>query len=751
MMTSIKSMVYGEEVDDNTIAMFDQSPSNLVDERSSKTSYPVSSGRQLLDSGEERSLPTTMVKHQQTNAVQHEQFSSWMGESLSRQANKRMRRLVGQSWLTNRFGDASVEEAFCEYLRHHQLKYIKRVLLLFGFLFAALAIYQQSLLNFESDHRGAGGVLEAGVSMMMVKDTDVHIWSSVCAVAAWALLCTDVGAANWLLVVSAFALVTFQMYLRSLSRASEAAVFKAALTDAVSGEVADAGVLLLCERLQKSYLDCPPLASQLAAQSWHALRFLLFGSWAAFLCILSCLDYVWALVDCILVILLFLLTECHLFRTLPDVLRDVRKKAELEGWGDADFEEAHERLRLTAGAGVVDALLFAPLVALMLLYGARRINRFERQIFLTTVALQGEGDVKRDLIAGKHTALLALFSNPTVPPKLRKALRLEPLRFGQEMRFLLRSVPKVYLALVPAATLDDCRREMEEHMPRIFMFSGHTLLGALAFEKANGAIDSSNIDQKNAQFVAMLRQATAARKSAAAAHRPDEEPPGLECVFLNSCESEKLGRAIIEGLPQDIAVICWSSITEDTAAREFAQGFYDVIGDDLKATKGAPLRLPLAAAFKAACERFREGGFAFGDPAEYLHSEPNHPHLTNPDFQNCPGCNPPVHGAVLLLVRSGGVVREYDGDMADEWLMEMRLKRRGAGGAEPSLQNLLSRDGTAPPLVTSRLMSHFRGAGAWRAQMATGVCVALSLLTTALVFAEYTFPSLPPSPPSPPP
>jgi len=106
---------------------------------------------------------------------------------------------------------------------------------------------------------------------------------------------------------------------------------------------------------------------------------------------------------------------------------------------------------------------------------------------------------------------------------------------------------------------------------------------------------------------------------------------------------------------------------------------------------------------------------------------------------------------VLLLVRSGGVVREYDGDMADEWLMEMRLKRRGAGGAEPSLQNLLSRDGTAPPLVTSRLMSHFRGAGAWRAQMATGVCVALSLLTTALVFAEYTFPSLPPSPPSPPP
>ena len=107
MMTSIKSMVYGDEVDDNTIAMFDQSPSNLVDERSSKTSYPVSSGRQLLDSGAERSLPTTMVKHQPSNAVQHEQFSSWMGESLSRQANKRMRRLVGQKIL-KQLADARV-------------------------------------------------------------------------------------------------------------------------------------------------------------------------------------------------------------------------------------------------------------------------------------------------------------------------------------------------------------------------------------------------------------------------------------------------------------------------------------------------------------------------------------------------------------------------------------------------------------------------------------------------------------------
>ena len=45
-------------------------------------------------------------------------------------------------------------------------------------------------------------------------------------------------------------------------------------------------------------------------------------------------------------------------------------------------------LRLASGAALVDALLAAPVAMLVLLYGARRINRFERQIFLTTVALQ---------------------------------------------------------------------------------------------------------------------------------------------------------------------------------------------------------------------------------------------------------------------------------------------------------------------------------------------------------------------------
>ena len=56
-----------------------------------------------------------------------------------------------------------------------------------------------------------------------------------------------------------------------------------------------------------------------------------------------------------------------------------------------------------------------------------------------------------DLIDGKHTQLLALFSNPSGPTKLKLDVSLQPLKFGQEMKFLLRAIPPVYLELLPAA------------------------------------------------------------------------------------------------------------------------------------------------------------------------------------------------------------------------------------------------------------------------------------------------------------
>ena len=42
-----------------------------------------------------------------------------------------------------------------------------------------------------------------------------------------------------------------------------------------------------------------------------------------------------------------------------------------------------------------------------------------------------------DLIDGKHTQLLALFSNPSGPTKLKLDVSLQPLKFGQEMKLSL--------------------------------------------------------------------------------------------------------------------------------------------------------------------------------------------------------------------------------------------------------------------------------------------------------------------------
>eukprot|EP00962_Isochrysis_galbana_P002279 scaffold598_cov57-Isochrysis_galbana.AAC.2 len=77
--------------------------------------------------------------------------------------------------------------------------------------------------------------------------------------------------------------------------------------------------------------------------------------------------------------------------------------------------------------------------------------------------------------------------------------------------------PQVYLALVPAATLDEARRYLTEHTPRILMFSGHTLLGALAFEKA-----SSTPPAAACLFLA------SARKGGCRMHAPLLAAAGLE-------------------------------------------------------------------------------------------------------------------------------------------------------------------------------------------------------------------------------
>ena len=84
--------------------------------------------------------------------------------------------------------------------------------------------------------------------------------------------------------------------------------------------------------------------------------------------------------------------------------------------------------------------------------------------------------------------VLALFSNPKVTMELAY-MGLRPLNFGQELKHLLHSIPHRHLAVEPAATLVDAKEAFAKHRPRFLLFSGHTHMGALAFETPDGRLD----------------------------------------------------------------------------------------------------------------------------------------------------------------------------------------------------------------------------------------------------------------------
>ena len=167
--------------------------------------------------------------------------------------------------------------------------------------------------------------------------------------------------------------------------------------------------------------------------------------------------------------------------------------------------------------------------------------------------------------------------------------------------------------------------------------------------------------------------------------------------MLNGCDTVAIGRAVISTLPS-VAVVCWESVAEDSAARAFAVGFYGMIAEALQKRRleakaretcvrsslqsvgswisrlfplnfanaepsvgstsapdpDGPLDLQSTLdAFDAGCRSFLSAGFRFGDPLPYLHP-PGHPHERRPDMMDCPGCTPPVHGSVVLMYQLGG-------------------------------------------------------------------------------------------------
>ena len=142
----------------------------------------------------------------------------------------------------------------------------------------------------------------------------------------------------------------------------------------------------------------------------------------------------------------------------------------------------------------------------------------------------------------------------------------------------------------------------------------------------------------------------------------------LGCVLINACKSVGVGRKIVHALPPGVAVVCWSTLTEDAAARAFMVGFMTHVANARERAslvptwrRGAEAELQLVrAAFAAGCASFKQAGYHFGDPESYFHP-PGHEHWMRPQFATCKQCAPPVHGEVVLLTlkRAGGLEEVY--------------------------------------------------------------------------------------------
>lgn len=292
--------------------------------------------------------------------------------------------------------------------------------------------------------------------------------------------------------------------------------------------------------------------------------------------------------------------------------------------------------RSTEGVSVFEASLVALLGVLILLASVNRSNRFERQSFVNQYVLLHKTVSEEKKKRGGERMMLALFSNPNAPLQLH----LKPLQLGQELKFLLRSIPPSDLAVEPAAALEDVKAAIERCHPRLVLFSGHSFAGSLAFELPNGRIELPTPQL----FIEQL-----------------EKAQQLCCCFLNGCNTGELAHQIVQQLPW-LKVICWTSVAEDAAARSFALGFYDAVGAIL--ASGEDIAKPnsnfIELSFWAGLERFASDGFRLGDPSLFLHP-PSHPHSFRPVFSpTCFGCTPPVHGDVQLYRAAPGWIMGLD-------------------------------------------------------------------------------------------
>ena len=148
--------------------------------------------------------------------------------------------------------------------------------------------------------------------------------------------------------------------------------------------------------------------------------------------------------------------------------------------------------------------------------------------------------------------ILFLASNPTDTGRLR--LDKEFREIGEGLR---RSNQRDQFDLVPAFAVKtgDLRRALLDHAPRIVHFAGHDGAGGIVVEGDDGKACQIPNGALTTLFELCAQQ--------------------IECVVLNACHSQIQAEAIAQHIPY---VIGMSTSISDSAAIEFAVGFYDALG-----------------------------------------------------------------------------------------------------------------------------------------------------------------------------
>lgn len=185
------------------------------------------------------------------------------------------------------------------------------------------------------------------------------------------------------------------------------------------------------------------------------------------------------------------------------------------------------------------------------------------------------------------------------------------LQLERDMRMTMKVLPRGERELLPAACFPDDilsrlrgdrrRGDPEPIRPRVLEFAGHgpgeghpNVVGKPLIRLQNSLNQPIDVDKTT--FVDVLRECL-------------RLCPDIECVFLNQCNSISFADAVHLAFPH-LIVISWSTVVEDRAAMEFANGFHAYLGD--WCAKG-DRQASLVEAYQAGVAAF-DAKFRFGDP-----------------------------------------------------------------------------------------------------------------------------------------